>query len=332
MLPEDSGKIVAQAHTMALKTLVELLRERTIKGTKHLYSKTQKRLNIALKKWEMSLGQGTPDFSPVADREKGLRDLELENIWETTAAYGNTETKRVRNEREGIVGPLNRLINVFGANLRDYFILMYPLDSPLKIGKQKRKTIWGYISDEYGRVPVAHGADLAELDLADMIRSHGRELCRKSFIFGVPSSDFASYALLLTRRLAPYVDYIYTDGKLGNSHFLRPRASIREKCADEVLSELVDELHSLYAMNSTKRVFPSRTVVRDDKPPDEKVFQFQIAELRKASRKASEEEGHNLQTWAMFLKTLTSGKNPKLRRQDSEHLYEIVLKKLVTKG
>ena len=139
----------------------------------------------------------------------------------------------MRNEREGVVGPLNRLINVFGADLRDYFLLMYPLETPVKIGKQKRKTIWGYISNKFGRVPVAHGADLAELDLADMIRSHGRELCRKSFIFGVPSNDFDSYALLLIRRLAAFVDYIYTDGRLGNSHFLRPRTSGQGKCADE---------------------------------------------------------------------------------------------------
>jgi hypothetical protein len=332
VLPEDSGKVVVQAHTIGLKALVDLLRERTIKETKHLHSKTQKRLDTALKRWEISFEQGNPDFSPVADKEKGLRDLELENIWETTISYGNTETKRVRNEREGVVGPLNRLINIFGAHLRDYFLLMYPLQTPVKIGKQKRKTIWGYISDEFGPVPVAHGADLAELDLADMIRSHGRELCRKAFIFGVPSSDFGSYALLLIRRLAHFVDYIYTDGQLGSSHFLRPRTSVQEKCADAILRELVDEMNSLYAKGSSKQLFPSRTVVHDDSTPDKKFFQFQIAELRKTSRKASKEEAKKLRTWTRFIKDLTPKKSSKLRAQDARHLYQIVKNKTRYEG
>lgn len=337
MFPEDSGKTVAQAHTMGLKALVDLLRERTNKDTKHLHSKARKRLDTALEKWIVSVSHGHPDFSPVADREKGLRDLELENIWETTASYGNKETKRVRNERDGIVGPLNRLINIFGAKLRDYFLLMYPLETPVKIGQQKRKTIWGYISEVFGPVPVAHGADLAELDLADMIRSHGRELCRKSFIFGVPPSDFDSYALLLVRRLATFVDHVYTDAKLGSSHFLRPRTGVgksrfHEKCADEILREIVDELNSLYSTGSSKQVFPSRTRVNDDKTPDEEFFQSQIKKLRRVSKGESKEEAKKLQTWVRFLKKLTSKKNPKLRAQDARHLNNIVQNKVRWEG
>ncbi len=287
---------------------------------------------MALKKWKESVSQGNPDFSPVANQEKGLRNLELENIWETTTSYGNTETKRVRNERDGIVGPLNRLINIFGADLRNYFLLMYPLETPVKIGQQKKKTIWGYTSDEFGLVPVAHGADLAELDLADMIRSNGRELCRKSFIFDVPSNDFDSYALLLIRRLSTFVDHIYSDAQFGSSHFLCPRTSVQGKCADEILRELVDELNSLYATGSVQQVFPSRTRVYDDKLPDEEFFQFQITKLRKASKNESKEEATRLRTWARFLKKLTPKKNPILRAQDARHLYNIVRNKARWEG
>jgi hypothetical protein len=332
VLPEDPGKTVVQAHTIGLKALVSLLHERTNKDTKHLYSQAQSRLDVAIKQWSTSLSQGQPDFSPVADREKGLRDLELENIWETTASYGNTETKRVRNEREGIVGPLNRLINIFGAKLRDYFLLMYPLETPVKIGQQKNKSIWGYNSDEFGLVPVAHGADLVELDLADMIRSHGRELCRKSFIFDVPSNDFDQYALLLIRRLSTFVDYIYTDTRLGSSHFLRPRTSIEEKCADEILRELVDELNGMYATGLSKQVFPSRTRTGDGRPPDEMFFQYQIKMLQQASRQAPKEESQKLRKWARFLKRLTPKKNPKLREQDAKHLHNIVRNKARYEG
>lgn len=332
MFPKNPGKVVVLAHTLGLKALVIILRERTNKDTKHLYSKAQNRLDIALKKLEMSLKHGNPDFTPVADREKGLRDLELENTWETTASYGNTETKRVRNEKEGIVGPLNKHINIFGAKLRNYFLLMYPLDTPVKIGQQKKKTIWGYTSNEFGLVPVAHGADLAELDLADMIRSHGRELCRKSFVFGVPSNDFDSYALLLIRRLSTFVDYVYSDAQFGSKQFLRPKTNVQGKCADEVLRELVDELDGLYATGSSKQVFPSGTKVYDDSHPDNEFFQFQIAKLRKASKNESKEESVRLRTWARFLKKLTPKKNPKLRVQDVRHLYNIIRNKVRWEG
>jgi len=238
----------------------------------------------------------------------------------------------MRNERGGIVGPLNRLINILGAKLRNYFLLMYPLETPVMIGQRKRKKLWGYISESFGPVPVAHGADLAELDLADMIRSHGRELCRKSFIFGVPPSDFDSYALLLIRRLARFVDYVYTDTRLGSSHFLRPRRSVQGKCADEILRELVGELSSLYATSSSKPAFPSRAMVHDEGPPDADFFQFQIAKLRKASKNERKQEAEKLQTWARFLRKLTAKKNPKLRAQDAGHLHDIVRKKARWEG
>ncbi|MHA2023653.1 MAG: hypothetical protein ACTSWQ_08340, partial [Candidatus Thorarchaeota archaeon] len=259
-----------------------------------------------------------------------------ENIWETTASYGNTETKRIRNEREGIVGPLNKLINIFGAKLRDYFLLLYSLNTPVKIGKQKKKTVWGYVSEEFGLVPVAHGADLAELDLADMIRSHGRELCRKSFIFGVPPKDFDSYALLLIRRLTPFIDYIYSDTQIGSECFSRPRINIskisrHEKCADEILRELVDEMNGLYATGSTHRVFPTMTR-KEGAPPKKEFFQDQIKKLREGSKNVPKEESRRYLIWARFLKKLTPEKNSKLRDQDAKHLYDIVRNKVRWEG
>ncbi len=336
VFPEDPGKAVAQAHTLGLQALVDLLRERTNKDTNHLHSKAQKRLDIALENWRSGFSQGNPDFAPVADQEKGLRDLELENIWETTASYGNTETKRIRNEREGIVGPLNKLINIFGAKLRNYFLLFYSLNTPVKIGKQKKKTIWGYVSEEFGLVPVAHGADLAELDLADMIRSHGRELCRKSFSFGVPPKDFDSYALLLIRRLTPFIDYIYSDALIGSEYFLRPRTNITRtsrqgKCADEILRELVEEMNGLYAKGSIRRVFPTMTR-KEGVLPKKEFFQDQIKKLREGSKIVSKEESRRYLIWVQFLKKLTLEKNSKLRDQDAKHLYDIVRNKVRWEG
>ncbi|MFW9886877.1 MAG: hypothetical protein ACFFER_01770 [Candidatus Thorarchaeota archaeon] len=329
MALQDPGKTVAKAHMLGLRALVNLLRERTIRETRHLYSEAQNRLNSAIKKWEKSFNQGLPDFALVADIEKKLRDIELENIWETTARYGNTERRRFRNEREGPVGPLNKLINIFGAKLRDYFLLMNPLPSPGRIGKRKSKTVWGYASTEYGNVPVAHGADLAELDLADMLRSHGRELSRKSFISGVQPDVFDKYALLLIRRLAPFVDHIYTNGRLGKRSFLRSKVGSTKKpqsglSADEVLREMVDEIDALYGKPASQRIFPSRVRQEHDSPPTSLFFQDQIRRLEADSLEVSKEEAKPLLAWASYLKKLTKKKKPKLRNQDAEYLYRLI--------
>ena len=108
MLSKDPGKVIALAHSLGLKALVNLLRERTIKDTNHLYTEAKIRLDKALDHWHYSLNLNTPDFSKVAALEKKLSDIELENIWTTTASYGNTEFKRVRSEKKGIVSLIVR--------------------------------------------------------------------------------------------------------------------------------------------------------------------------------------------------------------------------------
>jgi hypothetical protein len=328
VLSRKPAEIIVNTQILGLRALVDLLRERTTNDTLHFYTQAQERFQSALEEWQISIKRGNPNFNSVAKEEKHLRNLELENIWETTASYGNNETKRVRSERDGVVGAVNKLINVFGGELRNYFLLMYPLEPPLMIGKQRSKAIWGYQSEEFGNVPVAHGADLPELDLADMIRSYGRELCRKSFTFGVPTNAFDAYSFLLIRNLSPYVDYVYTNGHCGSAQFLRSKIKTdtkvkQEVCAAEVLREIVDELGSLYGRGSTSLSSPSRVQEKRGKLPTKKFFKDQIEKLRKLSRKRPKEK-KELLTWAKFLKTLTEGKKPKLRDSDAQHLYEIV--------
>lgn len=146
MLPKNSPEIIVNAQILGLRTLVDLLRERTNSDTRCFYEQAQERLQSALEEWQQSVKQGMPNFLWVAEEEKHLRDFELENIWGTTASYGNTETKRIRRERDGVVGPLNKFINIFGGELKNYSLLMHPLEPPVKIGKQKSKIIWGYQS------------------------------------------------------------------------------------------------------------------------------------------------------------------------------------------
>ncbi|MHA1390367.1 MAG: hypothetical protein ACTSR9_18265, partial [Candidatus Thorarchaeota archaeon] len=327
MLSKDPGKVIVQAHSLGLRALVNLLRERTIKYTNHLHSEAKTKLDNAMNSWYTSLNQNKPDFSKVAALERKLRDIELENMWTTTASFGNIEFKRVRNEKKGIVGPLNNLINIFGAELRNYFLLMNPLESPVVIGKRTKRTVWGYDSNSMGEVPVAHGGDLPELDLADMIRSHGRELCRKAFIFGVPSNDFKSYALLLIRRLSKFIDYVYTDGRYGDKNFLRDwsKAAKNFECADDILRALVDEMECQYNRTPSSRISPSRTEERDDRPPTEKFFEDQKKRLRS-------ERNKNARIWMKFLEDLTPKKKPILRSKDAEFLYNTVRTKARWEG
>ena len=328
MLSKDPGKVIAQAHSLGLKALVNLLRERTIKETHFLYTEAKNRLDTAMDHWLLSLNQNKPNFSKVAALEKKLRDLELENIWTTTASYGNIEFKRVRNEKKGIVGPLNKLINIFGAELRNYFLLINPLESPVVIGKQKKKTIWGYVSSSMGDIPVAHGGDLPELDLADMIRSHGRELCRKAFIFGVSTNDFNSYSRLLIRRLSKFIDYVYTDGKYGDKNFLRnwSKSTNRMKCADDVLGGIVDELDCLYGKTKSHRITPSKIGNVPETQPTKKFFDEQIDRLHTPKNKKK------ARVWIKYLRSLTTSKKPKLRTKDAEHIYGMVRNKARWEG
>ena len=327
MSSKDPGKVIAQAHSLGLRALVNLLRERTIKETHSLYTEAKNRLDKALNHWHSSLNQNKPDFSKVAALEKKLSDIELENIWATTASYGNIEFKRVRSEKKGIVGPLNNLINIFGARLRDYFLLMNPLEPPSIIGKKKKRTVWGYDNPSMGKVPVAHGGDLPELDLADMIRSHGRELCRKSFIFGVPPNDFNNYALLLVRRLSKFIDHVYTDGKCGNKNFLRDWSKSAKSldCADDVLRVLVDELDCQHSRTNSSRIKPSRVEEIEDSLPTKEFFDDQIARLRKLKSK-------NTHLWMKYLESFTPKKRPILRNRDAEYLFNSVKTKARWEG
>ncbi len=328
MSSTEPAEIIVNAQILGLRALVDLLRERTTKDTRYLHTLGQQRLLSALEEWQQSIEHGSPRFNAVAEEEKHLRDFELENIWETTSSYGNTETKRVRSERDGVVGPLNRLINIFGGELKNHFLLLYPLEAPARIGRQRSKTVWGYQSEELGDVPVAHGVDLPELDLADMVRSFGRELCRKSFIFGAPTNAFDAYCFLLIRHLSSYVDYVYTNGRCGSAQFLRSKTKADKKvkedpCAAEVLREIVDELGSLYGRGPTPLSSPSRIQEKRGKRTTKKFFKDQIEKLHRLSKKRPQEK-KELLTWAKFLETLTASKKPKLRDSDAQHLYEIV--------
>ena len=265
MFPRDPAKVISQAHLLGLISLRDLLRERTIAETQELYDDVNLRLNDAIEAWKKSCENGQPDFSLITSQEKHLRNNELENMWETSARFGNDEYRRIKSEKDGRVGRLNAIVNILGRTIRDYFLCMYPFPDPYPIGQQKRKTIWGYTGGpEIGDVTVAHGPNLAELDFADMIRSLGRELGRKAFIANMGIKDFDDYALLLIRRLSTFTDYVYTEGEVGAPEFKRPKTKWEQSRqqgvhSEEVLRNLVDEINALYGAAPITKPKPSVT-------------------------------------------------------------------------
>ncbi|NHJ13988.1 MAG: hypothetical protein EAX95_09945 [Candidatus Thorarchaeota archaeon] len=85
-----------------------------------------------------------------------------------------------------------------------------------------------------------------------MIRAHVFELCRKCFIYAVPVRDARNYINLLIWRLSPFLEHLYTSGESGRWGFKRTRKkkmADQEKCADEILRDIVEELRTLYAMH-----------------------------------------------------------------------------------
>ncbi|MGY5854485.1 MAG: hypothetical protein RTU92_13035 [Candidatus Thorarchaeota archaeon] len=330
MLPVDAAKILAKATIVGLRSVVDILEHRTTKDTEHIYQRAYTRFSKAIAKWRESKRRGAPDFSFITHQEKHLRSDELQNIWESTARFGNLETKRIMNEKQGVVGPLNKLLNIMGAMLRDFFLCMYPLTEPIPIGQIGTRMIWGYEGDEkLGCVPVSHGADLPELDFADMIRSHCRELCRKAFILGVDSNTLSKYGLLLIRRLSVFTDYVYTNGKYGRWGFKRPRnknAKSKQEGphADRMLKEIVAELEAQFGKHEPQRPKPSGQLPEHDRHATSQFFHHQVSQLRDYNRDDSQHIRLRKKDWARFLEKLLAGRNPILRDKDAQYLQRVV--------
>lgn len=316
-----------EAQLAGLRALVNILHEKSNKETRQIYERARKRLDTAIDQWNQSVASGNPDFSYVTKKENTFRGDELDNIWKTTTSYGNTENKRVMSERYGSVGPMNRFLNTFGGILRNLTLFLLPLEQPTNIGKQKSRIIWGYQSEEVGDVPVAHGADLAELDLADMIRSHGRELARKSFISSVDFKEFSRYAYLLVRRLLPFIEYLYTDGMYGRKTFHRPKNKYQGQtadgpCADDILKELVHEIESLFGSKRGRLSRLSKMIPKRPSTLVKNFFEDQINELLSNPEAIPSAEIKQRVAWAKDLRELTEGKKPRLRLQDAVDIKE----------
>ncbi|MCH8908541.1 MAG: hypothetical protein IH840_15750, partial [Candidatus Heimdallarchaeota archaeon] len=142
----DSPSAMATSYLRGLGSLIRLFKARKTSETKDLYKSTSRIWKKAKSKWSETKKQNKPNFNVIFIAERNMRKNFLRFIFESTARYGNTETKRVYDWHSGTVGTLNQLFNFAGARLRDTAIKLYPFPLPVKKGR------WGYYYDVcYGR-------------------------------------------------------------------------------------------------------------------------------------------------------------------------------------
>ena len=344
LYPYDPARAIARAYLNGLSTLKDLLYRRFIKSIKYVYTSTQTKWASALDKWRQSKRHGIPDFSPITEVERHMRRNFNKMIWETTARYGNTEYKRIQNERKGKVGPLNRLLNMAGAQLRNYAVIRYSFPEPETIGRRGRRPTAGFEGgNDYPWVEVAH-ITLPELDFADMIRPHVFELCRKCFINDVPVNEARRYVNLLIRRLAPFLDYLYTSGETGWWGFRRSKKKNgrdpTQPDAEQILREIVDEIETFYGTRNGKSLTVTQVLSEPEEEADISFFLDQVRRLRYPKETISTIEQQRRDAWAEFLKDLCE--RDILRDADARYLqketkkrarwYGIKWHKLLTNG
>ncbi len=325
--PHDPAQAIARAYLNGLSALRDLFRERTIKSIEDVYASTQRQWTEALSKWRASRRGGKPDFSHITNVEKHMRRNFNKMIWETTARYGNREYKRIQNERKGRIGPLNRLLNMAGAQLRNWVVTRFPFPEPKTAGRRGKRWIAGYEGgSDYPWVEVAHTV-LAELDFGDMLRAHIFELCRKCFINDVPMNNARRYVGLLIWRLSPFLEYLYTSKESGKRGFKRSRRSGRRDSeqldANWILREIVQEIEAFYGTHYGRAPSLTQSIEESRARWDLSFFLDQVTQLRYPEEEASESEIR--QAWADFLKDLCE--RGILRDEDGEWLQKEVMRR-----
>ncbi|MHA1949754.1 MAG: hypothetical protein ACW99G_13485 [Candidatus Thorarchaeota archaeon] len=268
--------VLANAIYAGLSSLVYLAYKRKNSQTEHIYNRIVEIWDTV--RTRRKNGKGSSNFSSVQNIESVLRNLYLRMLWKSTKSYGNKESKRVYRWREGTVGPLNALLNFAGAMLRDILVPRYPFPDPelyqvsehpdgrkkilpMKVAnkvsvrdKVKTYTRAGYRGNSKNpRVLLTHPT-LPALDFGDMIRAHLVELCRQCFIYNVSRNESQRYIRLLVHRLTPFLDWIYTQGKIGRKNF--------QPGANKELRKIVLEIRTQYGTKSSREEGISRKIER----------------------------------------------------------------------
>ncbi len=243
--PKRPGKVLTTALRLGLSATLALARERVTKDTRHLYKGGKGRKGLcriwkeAQSKYSKSVLAKIPDATPLQRAENNIRRSFNKIIMNTAARYGNTEEKRRRRKENKKY--LNQLGDYAGSRMRDIAADRYSFPGPVRIVLNDGTEVWGYPrSSRNPQYIPTHS--MAELDFIDMIRSHTVELHRQCLRYGVSQRTAKKYTDELIDRLVPFLDYVYSDRRVGRPHFTPDGA--RE------LREIVLRIQALFGMRN----------------------------------------------------------------------------------
>jgi len=255
LYPERS---MQQAKTAAMNSILRLIRENASE-LPELYDRSQALFDAAINNRECLSRERDPErFVPICDVEKYLRKNFLELVFNTTALYGNKETKRIYSWKEGTIGSLNVLLNIAGAQLRLLGMTRYPFPLPQekkvrrinKSGKEYFQKDYVYGGTRRRPTVIITHPMLPSLDFVDAIRGHLVELCRQCFIHSVPIGDASRYINLLIFKLRPILDKLYLAG------FEKKRRTVKfTERSISILHSVVEMIHGQHGFTIG---YPSR--------------------------------------------------------------------------
>lgn len=291
LYPKNLSRILTTAFKMGMAITLALARDRATGEARPLYFGHGNRIkgmanvwSTAKEEYQQTVRDGSPDATPLLKAENNVRRSFTRILLKTSVRYGNTEIKRVKRE-EGAKKYLNILWDYTGGRLRDITKGRYFFPKPVLVEMDYGKKVYGYHgSSKTPFYPVRHN-HLPELDFGDMVRSPLMELGRQCLKYGVPMKDAKRYVDMLLLRLLPFLDYVYSERRSGQSNYVRE--GLRE------LRIVVELIKNEYGTRNGKRQSITAEVmqsVTEDVPVEiEEIDEDQNGKIEETA------EGHILQ-------------------------------------
>jgi hypothetical protein len=220
--PKKPGKVLTTALRLGLSATVDLTRNRVTADTVHLLVQDEDNKGMqkiwakALEEYRKTVEARMPSADTLQKAEHSIRRNFYKLIWNSAVRYGNEEVKRKRRQEDRKY--LNILMDYVGGRIRDISMVRYPFSKLARIICDDGSDTLGYPGN--ARTPEYCPSHTSpELDFIDMIRSHLLELVRQCLKYNVPIKHAKKFIDDLINRLLPFLDYVYTERRIGQPHF-----------------------------------------------------------------------------------------------------------------
>jgi hypothetical protein len=225
-MPVHPERVISRAVKTGLTATIELQRNISNKTTVKHYKSSQEIWSIRQQVYQLTKERGTPDYSHILKAEPQLRDNMHKMFFENAAKYGHTEVSRQKRS-DDTMGPINQRLNANGAALREFSQTMFPMPDSVSFGTRTRRDgtvrkkyrVAGYEGSSFGPRTILAHPDLPSMDFGDAVRSHNEYLAVFCAIHDVSVRETTRYSNLFLLLVRPYLEYIYSEYKVGKSTF-----------------------------------------------------------------------------------------------------------------